>query len=318
MFKLNEEHYMEQVINYFASKIREFDSLWISDEMRFSMVLPHTGWNGAEILTHRLTAQITGELKIDISSIKNKIISFKRIETDRDFIERIETSLNGDYYDVNRNIDFNVWKEELFAEFLEGKTIRIFNRYKGLLISHDSDIILRDSTLELHNIRPLQLSIIDSEKATYFYSTTLGKTIRAGVETLDSNRAFATLTSFETVDNSFIKNTDMKLLVEETIFVKISDGQNIVNAQIVELSLEEVTVMIQSNKLPQENLKYSLEFTLKDNQPINTEAIIKEIEKGKEISYIDFEITTSLNDNMKISDFLSNKQMKFIKELKAN
>lgn len=321
MFKLTETHHIEQVINYFASKIREFDSLWITDDERFAMVLPHTGWNGAEILTNRLTTHITGELKIDISSLKNKIISFKRIETDADFISKIEFGLDSEYYDVNRDIDFNVWKEELFSEFLEGKTIRIFNRYKGMLISHDSDIILKNSKLELHNIRPLQLSIINDEKATYFYSTTLSKTVRAGVEKLDLRKAFATLTSFEIIDSSFIKNTTMKLLVEEDITVKISTDSNHIDSKLVELSLDEMTIMTHTTDIFKESSHCDIEFSLDlkkgGNYIIKTEAKVKEIEEGREISYIDLEITTSLNDNMKISEYLSGKQIKFIKELKG-
>jgi hypothetical protein len=321
MFKLNEIKYINEVINYFSSKIREFDSLWISGDNKFSMILPHTGWNGAEILTNRLTTQIADELNFHSSALQNLIISFKRIESDNDFINRIQNSLNGKYYDINRDIDFNVWKEELFSEFLDGKTIRIFNRYKGMLISHDSDIILKNGQLEVYNIRPLQLSIINNEKATYFYSSTINKTIRAGIDRIDIKKSFATLSSFEIIDSSFIKNTTMKLLVEDTLQIKISNeiGKNIMNAKIIELSLDKATIIF-TGKSPfarDETLK--IEFNLPFNNeiyPVKVNATVSEIEIGSEVSYIDLQLATSLNDNMKISDFLSQKQIQFIKELK--
>jgi hypothetical protein len=320
MFQLVETDHIEGVINYFSSKIREFDSLWITDNSRFSMVLPHTGWNGAEILTNRLTTHITGELGIDVESLKNKIISFKRIESDSDFINRIKNGLDSEYYNINKDIDFNIWKEEIFSEFIEGKTVRIFNRYKGMLISHDSDIILKGSTLELHNIRPLQLSIINNEKATYFYSTPLNKSIRAGVEEIDVDRSFATLTSFEIIDSSFIKNTSMKLLVEDSVEVKISNHTGITVGKLLELSLDEITITVEDRAILQNEENFTIQFSLDfkgKSHTISTTGNLKNIEEGRDISYADFTITTSLSDNMKISEFLSNKQIKFIKELKS-
>jgi len=314
MFQLTDKTHIQQVIDYFSSKIREFDSLWIYDDTKFSMVLPHTGWNGAEILTSRLTTQITQEIGIEIDALKNVILSFKRIERDEDFITRIENSLNNEYYNINKSVAFNVWKEELFSEFLEAKTIRIFNRYKGLLISHDSDIVLNEHHLELHNIRDIQFSIIDKEKASYFYSKTLNKTIRAGVEKIDPKDFSATLSNFEIIDSDFIENKNLKLLIEEDLPIRISGNL----AQIVELSLDEITVVTKdiSAIKNKSKLKLNFEISVRDTLfKIKAEGKILNIEEGAE-SYIDIKMTTSSIENIKISEFLSTKQIQFIKELK--
>jgi len=320
MFKLSDKKYIEQVVNYFISKIREFDSLWIIDDDRFAMVLPHTGWNGAEILTNRLTNHIAEELNIDVSFLKNKIITFQRIESDADFTKKIEDGLDGKYYDISRKIDFDAWKEALFSEFIERKTVRIFNRYKGMLISHDSDIVLNDARLEVYNIRPIQLTIINNEKVVYFYSSTLNKTIRAGADEIDIERAFATLTSFEIIDSSFIKNTKMKLIIDEDIFVKVSSGKDIVKSKLIELSLDEITIETNSIDIFKNSESYEVEFPLKLKDGkihlIKGKVTLKELEEGKDISYVDLEFTTSSDGNMNISAYLSDKQMKLIKELK--
>ncbi len=319
LFKLSDTKFIDKVIKFFASKIREFDSLWIAGGNKFGMVLPHTGWNGAEILTNRLTTQISEDLNIDITSLKNTIISFKRIENDVDFISKIREALNGDYYNINRDIDFNIWREELFAEFLDGKTIRIFNRYKGMLISHDSDMILFNGKLELHNIRPLQLSIINSEKATYFHSATLNKTVRAGIETIDLKKAHAVLSSFEIIDSSFIKSNMMKLAIEDDVNITISNQKISVIGKIVELSLEEISSIFTEQFLFDLNEKLTISFSLNirgENHNIFGECSIIEIENGKDLSYVDLRLITLPNDNIKISDYLSNKQIQFIRELK--
>ena len=320
MFELTDDSYAQHIINYFSSKIREFDSLWIYNSNKFSMILPHTGWNGAEILTNRLTTYITQELGIEIDSLKNVILSFKRIERDKAFIKRIEKSLDGDYYNINKSANFNIWKYELFSEFTEAKTIRMFNRYKGLLISHDSDIILNEQKLEVHNIREIQFSIIDSEKATYFYSKTLNKTIRAGVETVNGDKSSAILSNFEIISSDFIKNTGVKLLIEEDFPILISDKKAQISAKIVEISLDEVTIITENIAIFQNssNLKLSFEIPFKAlSYKIETEAKVLNIEEGTDISYIDLQIATSITDNMKISEYLSLKQIQFIKELRV-
>jgi hypothetical protein len=149
MFKVSSEvKDMETIVQFFASKIREFDSLWVSGKDTFSLILPHTGWDGAEILTNRLTTDITNRLEVTISALKNHIFSFKRVENDVDFISRIENNLDGEYFDIRTEIDFDIWKDELFSEFIEGKTIRTFNRYKGMLISHDADMLSEEGEVE--------------------------------------------------------------------------------------------------------------------------------------------------------------------------
>jgi hypothetical protein len=319
LFKLQEGKFIDKVVRFFASKIREFDSLWIAGGNKFGMVLPHTGWNGAEILTNRLTTQISVELNFPISTLKNTIISFKRIETDLDFISKIREAINGEYYDINRDIDFNIWREELFSEFIEGKTIRIFNRYKGMLISHDSDMILTGGRLELHNIRKLQLTIINSEKATYFHSTTLNKTIRAGVEIIDCKKSHAVLSSFEIIDSSFIKNNIMKLLIEDDINITVSDGNISAVGKISELSLEEISAIFVDIPVFAHDDKLSISFSLNIRGEIHNiigESSIIETESGRDLSYIDLKLLTSPDENMKISDYLSGKQMQFIRELK--
>jgi len=316
MFQLLDSQHHQKIIDYFASKIREFDSLWIYDKNYFSMILPHTGWNGAEILTSRLTTFITKEININVDSLKNTVISFKRIEQDKDFIERVKSSLHGEYYTINKSVSFNVWKDELFSEFLEAKTIRIFNRYKGLLISHDSDIILSEDKLELNNIRAIQLSIINSEKATYFHSKILNKTIRASVQTIDIENSSATLSNFEFIDSEFIKNTSVKLLIEEDMEISISDKLNQLSAQIIEMSLDEITIEVQNNSNFKIDSEFDLDFKINKSYNIRTNAKVISIEKGAETSYIDFQISTSINDNMKMSDFISQKQIQFIKELR--
>jgi hypothetical protein len=317
MFKVSSEvKDMETIVQFFASKIREFDSLWVSGKDTFSLILPHTGWDGAEILTNRLTTDITNRLEVTISALKNHIFSFKRVENDVDFISRIENNLDGEYFDIRTEIDFDIWKDELFSEFIEGKTIRTFNRYKGMLISHDADMLSEEGKLKLYNIRPLQLSIIDKEKATYFHSSTLNKTIRAGVEKISRKSSNATLTNFELIDSSFIKNTTFKLLIEEKISdIKIDDKA--ISGDIYELSLDEVTVVCKAIPDIQKGDSVKLEFTIPTNSYyVSTEASVQDIEKGTNTSFIDLIIKTSLSDNMKISEFLANKQIEFIKELK--
>jgi hypothetical protein len=317
MFKVSSEvKDMETIVQFFASKIREFDSLWVSGKDTFSLILPHTGWDGAEILTNRLTTDITNRLEVTISALKNHIFSFKRVENDVDFISRIENNLDGEYFDIRTEIDFDIWKDELFSEFIEGKTIRTFNRYKGMLISHDADMLSEEGKLKLYNIRPLQLSIIDKEKATYFHSSTLNKTIRAGVEKISRNSSNATLTNFELIDSSFIKNTTFKLLIEEKISDIKIDGKAI-SGDIYELSLDEVTIISKAVEDIKKGDSIKLEFTIPTNSYyVSTEASVQDIEKGTNTSFIDLIIKTSLSDNMKISEFLANKQIEFIKELK--
>ncbi len=318
LFQLEESKYMEKIINYFSSKIREFDYLWIIDDVRFAMVLPHTGWNGAEILTSRLITQVSEKLNIDTSSIRNQILTFKRIESDSEFIDKIKDSIHKKYFEINRNIDFDIWKDELFAEFIEGKTIRIFNRYKGLLVSHDADIVLKNEKLELHNIRPLQLSIISKEMATYFYSSTLGKAVRGEVDNLDMKKSFVSMGNFEIVDIEYIKNNNnnMKLIIENGIDATLSDGDQILKASLFELSLDELTLVLPTSQLVDISKNCYIEFSLNGNL-IKSPAQIREIERGKEITYIDVKIVTSPNDNMHISTYLSSQQMQIIKELKS-
>ena len=216
---------------------------------------------------------------------------------------------------ANRN--FEVWKDELFAEFIEGKTIRIFNRYKGLLISHDADIVVKNDKLELHNIRPLQLSIISKEMATYFYSSTLGKAIRGEVDSLDIQKSFVSMSNFEIVDIGYIKNNNMKLVIDEHINVTLSDDKNnSLQASLLELSLDKVTLVLPTSQLVDISKNCFIEFSI-DEKLIKTPAKIIEIEKGKETTYIDLSITTSLNANMHISAYLSSQQMQIIKELKS-
>jgi len=316
MFRLTDAKYHQKIIDYFASKIREFDSLWIYDNNHFSMILPHTGWNGAEILTSRLTNFITREIGIHIEALKNIIISFKRIEQDKDFIERVESALHGEYYIVNKSVGFNVWKDELFSEFLEATTIRIFNRYKGLLISHDSDIIFHDDKLQINNIRKIQLSIINSEKATYFHSKSLNKTIRAGVQTIDLDTSSVTLSNFEIINSDFIKNTNVKLIIEEDLKIVVSNNSHKFIAKIIEISLDEITIEVENNPCFQVSYEFDLDFSVNDSYHIKTNSRIISIEEGADISYVEFKILTSINDNMKISDFMSQKQIQFIKELR--
>lgn len=319
MFDFIKTENMPEVIDYFASKIREFDSLWIADSNHFSMILPHTGWNGAEILTNRLTTQITNTLNLSVNSLKNQILNFKRIESDSDFISRITNSLTLEYNNIDNNIDFNIWKDELFSEFVGGKTTRVFNRYKGMLVSHDSDILLKDSKLELSNIRNIQLSLINQEKATYFYSSTLNKTIRASVEKVNLDDSFAVLTNFEIIDTEFIKKTTMKLLIEDNMDISIFDElNNNISGKIVEISLEELTIIVESTSFFKENSNLKATFTLPfSGKQISADIEVKSIEEGKDISYMDLRISTSIVDDMKISEFLSKKQIEFIKELKT-
>jgi len=316
MFELDNSKYHQEIIEYFSSKIREFDSLWIYDKNHFSMMLPHTGWNGAEILTNRLTSFITQEVGTEVSSLKNVIISFKRIEQDKDFILRVESALHGTYYAINNMVDVNIWKDELLSEFTDAKTIRVFNKYKGLLVSHDFDIFLSDDKLHLNNIRAIQLSIINNEKATYFHSKTLNKTIRAGVQTIDLDKSSVTLAQFEIIDSEFIKSTTTKLLIEEDMKVLISNQSNQFTAEIIEMSLDELSVEFKGNYSFEANIEFQLEFEINNSYKIKTDAKIISIEKGSDISYIEFYISTSINDNMKMSEFISQKQIQFIKELR--
>jgi hypothetical protein len=315
MFKVDNNKYTQQIINYFASKIREFDALWIYDEKHFSMILPHTGWNGAEILTNRLTNYITAEIGVKTEVLKNIILSFKRVEKDTDFLARINNALNNQYYNANKQIDFNIWKEELFAEFSETKTIRVFNRYKGMLISHDSDMELLNDKLQLLNIRELQFKIIDLEKATYFFSENLKKAIRAEVEFIDREHLSVILSHFEIVDLSLIKTNVVKLLIEENLKIKIKSSDDFeISGEIIELSLDEVSVHLNRNL--DKDANYYLEFYLpKVKYKIIAEGKIKDIEMGEDTAYIDFQIITSVDANMKISEFLAKKQLQFIKEL---
>jgi hypothetical protein len=175
---------------------------------------------------------------------------------------------------------------------------------------------LKRGKLKLYNIRPLQLSIIDKEKATYFHSSTLNKTIRAGVEKISRNSSNATLTNFELIDSSFIKNTTFKLLIEEKISDIKIDGKAI-SGDIYELSLDEVTIISKAVEDIKKGDSIKLEFTIPTNSYyVSTEASVQDIEKGTNTSFIDLIIKTSLSDNMKISEFLANKQIEFIKELK--
>ena len=315
MFKVDDNKYTQQIINYFASKIREFDSLWIYDETHFSMILPHTGWNGAEILTNRLTNYITAEIGVETDVLKNIILSFKRVEKDTDFLARINHALHNVYYNTNKQIDFHVWKDELFSEFIETKTIRVFNRYKGMLISHDSDLVVFNDKLQLLNIRKLQFKIIDLEKATYFFSENLKKVIRAEVESLDKKHLSAIFSHFEFVDLSIIKTNIVKLLIEEDLKINIKSSDDFeISGEIIELSLDEVSVHL--NRSLDKNANYYLEFYLpKVKYKIIAEGKIKDIEMGEDTAYIDFHIVTSVDANMKISEFLAKKQLQFIKEL---
>jgi hypothetical protein len=320
IFKLEVLENSENLIVYFSRRVREFDYLWVISQSMFAMVLPHTAWNGAQILSNRLVRNFSTDYNIELCSLKNKILSYKRVESDENFINRIEQSITGEFHEINHDIDFYVWKDELFNEFIERQTIRIFNRYKGMLVSHDADMVFIDGRLNLYNIRSIQQNIIDIDKIVYFYSSAIDKTIRAGIDYLDKENHHALLSSFEAVDPIVTKTTFTKLLIEEKIDVFLNFNSDQIKAEMNELSLDEVTV---TTTLPvhfelNQHTEISFSLPVRDKvYEISSNSKVLQSEEGSSISFITFSISTSLKDNMKISEFLSIKQISFIKELKS-
>jgi hypothetical protein len=321
LFQNNSKEKISDLMKFFSDKIREFDYLWVISEDKFAMVLPHTAWNGAQILSNRLVKDSSEKFGFALDSLKNSIIAFKRIENDESFMAQIEKSIKGEFHEIDRKIDFYVWKDELFNEFLEAKTIRIFNRYKGMLVSHDADMVYRDCKLNLHNIRAIQQNIIDIEKFTYFYSNSINKTIRAGIQYLDKENRHAILSSYEIVEPIFTKTTIAKLSIEENIDVFLRfDNDEVLSTKLYELSLDELTVYSESVKNLQENQAITVNFEIQirdKTYKIESSSRVLQVEVGENISYFSLNLQTSLKDNMKISEFLSIKQISFIKELKS-
>jgi hypothetical protein len=98
--------------------------------------------------------------------------------------------------------------------------------------------------------------------------------------------------------------------------VLISNQSNQFTAEIIEMSLDELSVEFKGNYSFEANIEFQLEFEINNSYKIKTDAKIISIEKGSDISYIEFYISTSINDNMKMSEFISQKQIQFIKELR--
>jgi hypothetical protein len=322
LFKYELERDIDDLIEYFSGKVREFDYLWVISENKFAMVLPHTAWNGAQILSNRLVKHVSEKYNFKICSLKNQILSFKRVENDETFIFRIDRAIDNEFQEINRKIDFYIWKDELFNEFSEAKTIRIFNRYKGMLVSHDADIIYINGSLHLHNIRAIQQNIIDKEKVTYFYSSSIDKTICAGIESLHKENRHAILSSYEIVDPVFTKTNIAKLSIEENIDVLIflDNSDEVIKTKLYELSLDDLTVFSETQTHLQENQAIYIEFSISIRDKIykiKSNSHILQVEIGDNISYFTINLKTSLKDNMKISEFLSIKQISFIKELKS-
>ncbi|EJF07381.1 hypothetical protein ThvES_00005550 [Thiovulum sp. ES] len=264
LFKYELEKDIDDLIEYFSGKVREFDYLWVISENKFAMVLPHTAWNGAQILSNRLVKHVSEKYNFKICALKNQILSFKRVENDETFIFQIDHAIDNEFREINREIDFYVWKDELFNEFAEAKTIRIFNRYKGMLVSHDADIIYINGSLHLHNIRAIQQNIIDKEKVTYFYSSSIDKTIRAGIESLHKENRHAVLSSYEIVDPVFTKTNIAKLSIEEDIdvFIYLDDSDEVIKTKLYELSLDDLTVFSETQTHLQENQAIYIEFRI--------------------------------------------------------
>ena len=77
-----------------------------------------------------------------------------------------------------------------------------------------------------------------------------------------------------------------------------------------------MTVILPSSQWSITSQKCNLKFVL-DNRPITCIGKIKEVEQGKTISYVTFEISaTTMEESMEISSYLSAQQMKITKELK--
>jgi hypothetical protein len=313
--KLQDSSYSDSIIEYFSSKIREFDSLYIADENHFSMTLPHTGWNGAEILTSRLIREFTEKNSLDIASVTNIIKTFKRSFNDIEFIEYITSSEDSDYYPINCDNDFEVWRDEFFSEFAEGRVTRLYNSYKGMIISHDVDINLVDnSTIVVRNLRPIQLGALELEKVTYFESKSINKMIRAGVHNI-SDKGAIELSSFEVVDSSGFKNRSFNFIVEEEIPVTFENN----SGRLFEISLNKLEILYNRCVQFEAGQFGSIELSLpthRGEQNIKISGKVTAIESGESESIIELQIEAGEKETRLISEYLSKKQMQFTIELK--
>jgi hypothetical protein len=314
MIQIEEKKYLDDIIAFFSSKIREFDSLYISDSNHFSMTLPHTGWYGAEVLTTRLIKDISARLNIDIDSIRNLIRTFKRSDTDVEFIETILNSVDSEYYPISKDIDFEVWRDEFFSEFSSGKVVRLYNQYKGMVISHDVDISLEDQSLKVRNLRSIQKGALELEKVTYFESSNLNKMIRAGVHNID-DKGIIELSSFEIVDSCGIKNRTLNFIVEESIDASFGNYKG----KLFEVSLDKVEILFSDELTFNEGEKESVTIELPSQKGVDNLTMrgsVLSVETSSTETIVELFIETGERENRLISDYLSKKQMQFIAELK--
>lgn len=108
-------------------------------------------------------------------------------------------------------------------------------------------------------------------------------------------------------------------LIEDDINITVSDGNISAVGKISELSLEEISAIFVDIPVFAHDDKLSISFSLNIRREIHNivdESSIIETESGRDLSYIDLKLLTSPDENMKISDYLSGKQMQFIRELK--
>jgi uncharacterized Zn ribbon protein len=320
LFRSEEVSNLELFLNYFSEKIREFDFLW-RYENGFAMVLPHTGWDGAEILTSRLSSRALSHFQLHAEALQHNILSLKQTENDQEFLDRVYVALNSKFYNISSGIGFESWKEELYSEFVETNTnIRLMNTYHGMLISHDADISVKNDELFLSNIRPLQLASMHIERATYFQSKTLNRMVRAGIHRINQDTKCAILSNFEIMEENILQRNSLRIELAEPIDVSIqTHDKTSLHGELTQLSLNSALISIPKQFYLQKGNDIDLDFSLKiksKSHRVLVSTTVTSIEYLNQNFLLELNIKAELNENKIISDFLSKKQLNLINELK--
>ncbi len=192
------------------------------------------------------------------------IFASSDIQKLKKFINLIDFYIDFLNYHFKEDNFKNKLPKKIFDFYFSKKNLYVFGVYKGVPISHNTQIISinkKENSIKIY-ANNYQIVAAKFQKEIYLLKPKSNTTLKAYVSDINTHQKILTLTNIQKVDRSITKRNYIRVQPKDEIKAKIEYKDKIYEGNIYDLSIKGISII--SKKIPMDiNDNALISFTLK-------------------------------------------------------